>query len=64
VGAAAGAGVAGVTGDRNIKVEEVLIGAGVGALAGTLFGREQATVFEINPNTGLTVTLTSDLLLQ
>ncbi|MBD2021224.1 S-layer homology domain-containing protein, partial [Leptolyngbya sp. FACHB-36] len=41
VGAGAAAAIAGVTGDRTIKAEEVLGGAAVGALASAILGRDR-----------------------
>jgi len=63
VGAGAAAGIAGVTGDRNIAADETLIGAGVGALASVFLGRERVDLFAINPDTNLALTLSSDLVI-
>lgn len=63
VGAAAGAGIAAVTGDRAVATEEVLGGAGVGALIGLFLGRDQVTLITIDPNTDLNLKLTTDLAL-
>jgi len=64
-GAAIGAGaatiLAGITGDRAIATEEVLGGAGLGALTGVFLGRNQGEVFVIDPNTDLDLRLRSDL---
>ena len=65
-GALAGAGaatlIAGVTGDKAIATEEVLGGAGFGALAGFLFGgNHKAEVISIDTQKDLNLTLTSDL---
>lgn len=60
VGAGAAAGIAAVTGDRNVKFFEVLPGAVVGAGLSLLFP-DRVDLFAINPNTDLTLTLTSDL---
>ena len=62
VGAGAAAGIAAVTGDRNIKFYEVLPGAFVGAGLSFLF-RDRVDLFAINPNTDLLLTLNSDLAL-
>ncbi len=62
VGAGAAAGIAGVTGDRNIKFYEVLPGAFVGAGLSFLF-RDRVDLFSINPNTDLLLTLNSDLVI-
>lgn len=67
-GAAAGAGaaaaVAAVTGDRAVATEEVLGGAGAGALAGLFLGRNSVTLYTINPDTDLALTLNSPLALR
>ncbi|PZV13598.1 MAG: S-layer protein [Leptolyngbya sp.] len=62
VGAGAAAGIAAVTGDRNIKFYEVLPGAFVGAGLSFLF-RDRVDLFAINPNTDLLLTLNSDLVI-
>jgi len=64
VGAGAAAGIAGVTGDRTIRAGEVLIGAGVGAIAGAVFGGNSVNLIAIDPNTDLTLTLNSDLVIR
>ncbi len=64
VGAGAAAAIAGVTGDRTIKAEEVLGGAAVGALASVFLGRDRVELIAINPNTDLNLTLGSDLVFQ
>lgn len=61
LGSAAAAGIAAVTGDRNIKAGEVLIGTGVGALAGLIFGGDRVDLISIRPNTDLNVRLTNEL---
>lgn len=63
LGAAAAAAIAAVTGDRAIATEEILGGAGIGTLLGLFLGRDSVTLASVNPNTDLTVTLNSDLLL-
>jgi hypothetical protein len=67
-GTAAGAGAAtilsGVLGNRRITIPKVLAGAGAGALGGLLLGRNTVEVISINPNTDLTLTLTSSLALR
>ncbi|MDJ1182332.1 hypothetical protein [Roseofilum casamattae] len=65
-GAAIGAGaatiLAGVTGDRAIATEEVLGGAGLGALAGVFASRAKNNeVFSIDPNRDLDLRLRSNL---
>ncbi len=64
LGAAAAAALAGVTGDKAIATEEVLGGAGIGALAGVLFGRRSVDVIVIRPEQDLAVRLRSDLVLR
>lgn len=64
VGAGAAAGIAGVTGDRNIAADEVLGGAAAGALAGVLLGRNRVELIAVDPNTDLALTLNSDLALR
>ena len=63
LGAAAAAAISAVTGDRAIATEEILGGAGIGALLGLFLGRDSVTLASVNPNTDLAVTLNSDLLL-
>lgn len=63
LGAAAAAGISAVTGDRAIATEEVLGGAGVGALIGVFLGRDSVTLVTIDPNTDLNLRLNSDLAL-
>ena len=61
-GAAAATIIAGVTGDRAIATEEVLGGAGFGALAGFIFGGDdQKELIVINTQEDLDLILTSDL---
>ncbi|MDX2230323.1 MAG: S-layer homology domain-containing protein [Leptolyngbyaceae cyanobacterium bins.349] len=60
VGAGAAAGIAAVTGDRNIRFYEVLPGAVVGAGLSLLFP-DRVDLFAVNPNTDLNLTLTQDL---
>jgi hypothetical protein len=63
LGAAAAAAISAVTGDRALATEEILGGAGIGALLGLFLGRDSVTLASVNPNTDLAVTLNSDLLL-
>ncbi len=68
-GAAAGAAAAtilsGITGDKAIATEEVLGGAGFGALAGFLFGgSNEKELISINTQKDLNLTLTSSLYLR
>jgi hypothetical protein len=59
-GAAAGTVIAGITGDKAIATEEVLGGAGFGALAGLLLrGDYTQELISINPEQDLNLTLTS-----
>jgi len=64
LGAAAAAALGGITGDRAIATEEVLGGAGIGALAGVLFGRRSVDVIVIRPEQDLAVRLRSDIVLR
>ncbi len=64
VGAGAAAGISAVTGDRVIKAVEVLPGAAIGALAGFFLGRDKVDLIAINPNTDLSLTLASDLVIR
>lgn len=64
VGAGAAAGIAAVTGDRNIKAWEVLPGAVAGAALSLFLGRDRVDLFAVNPNTDLSLTLNKDLVLQ
>ncbi|MEM9566967.1 MAG: S-layer homology domain-containing protein [Cyanobacteria bacterium P01_E01_bin.34] len=57
IGAAAGAVLAGVTGDRAIATEEVLVGAAAGAAIGNLVAPR---VVEIDPATPLALRITRD----
>ncbi len=67
-GTAAGAGVAtllsGILGSRKITAPKILLGAGAGALSGWLLGKQTVDVVAIYPNTDLTLTLNSSLVLQ
>ncbi len=64
IGAAAASVIAGVTGDRAIATEEVLGGAGLGALGGLLLGKDKVEVISIDPNRDLDITLDSRLALS
>jgi hypothetical protein len=61
LGSAAAAGVSGVTGNRDITAGKVLIGTGVGALAGLIFGGDRIDLISIQPNSNLNVRLTNEL---
>jgi hypothetical protein len=63
LGAAAAAGIARVTGDRQIKAWEVLTGATTGAIAGLVFGKDKVELISIKPNTDLALQLNSALVL-
>lgn len=63
LGSVAAAGIAGVTGDRTIKAGEVLIGSGLGAIAGAVLNK-RVDLISINPNSDLTLTLNSDLVIN
>lgn len=64
LGAAAAAAISAVTGDRAIATEEVLGGAGAGALASVVFGRDRVELIAIDPDTDLQLTLGSNLELR
>lgn len=59
VGGAAAAAIAAITGDRAIATEEVLGGAGLGALGGLFLNRKKVEAVVIYPERDLTVRLTS-----
>ena len=63
IGGAAAAAISAVTGDHVLATEKLLGGAGAGALLGLFLGRDSVTLSSVNPNTDLTETLNSDLLL-
>lgn len=63
IGAGAAAGIAAVTGDREIKAWEVLPGAVVGAGLSLLFP-DRVDLYSLNPNTDLNLTLNQDLVIQ
>ncbi len=67
IGSAAAAGIAGVTGDRTITTQEVLIGTGAGALASLIqrfLGMSHVDVLVVEPETDLALTLDSDLIVS
>lgn len=64
VGAAAGAALGGLTGNRRISTGEVLIGTGVGAAGGAVLGRKKAEVVVIEPDKDLDLTLRSSFAVQ
>lgn len=61
IGAAASSVIAAIIGDKAIATEEVLGGAGLGALAGWILGGDSAELISIDPDRDLTLTLHSDL---
>ncbi|MDZ8055007.1 MAG: S-layer homology domain-containing protein [Aulosira sp. ZfuVER01] len=64
LGAGAAAAVSAVTGDRAIATEEVLGGAGIGALIGLFFGKNSVDLIAIDPNTDLQMTINQNLLVS
>ncbi|MDZ8185361.1 MAG: S-layer homology domain-containing protein [Nostoc sp. ChiSLP02] len=64
LGAGAAAAVSAVTGDRAIATEEVLGGAGIGALIGLFFGRNSVDLIAIDPDTDLQMTVNQNLLVS
>ena len=64
IGGAAAAALAVLTGDRAIATEEVLGGAGLGALGGLFLNRKKANVVVVYPERDLTVRLGSQLALR
>lgn len=61
IGAAAAAAISAVTGDKAIATEEILGGAGLGALGGWLLGKKRVEVVSIDPETDLDLMVNSDL---
>ncbi|TAE61278.1 MAG: S-layer homology domain-containing protein [Nostocales cyanobacterium] len=64
LGASAAAAISAVTGDRAIATEEILGGAGIGALIGLFFGRSSVDLIAIEPNTDLEMTINQNLLIS
>lgn len=64
IGAAAGAALGVLTGDHAIATEEVLGGAGLGAVGGLVLNRRKVDVVVVHPNEDLTVKLDSELALR
>ncbi len=64
VGAAAATALAGILGDKAIATEEVLGGAGLGAIAGVFLGREKVDVIVIRPEEDLYLSLQSDIVFR
>ncbi|MBD2664076.1 S-layer homology domain-containing protein [Richelia sinica] len=61
LGAGAAAAVAAVTGDRAIATEEILGGAGIGALISLFLGKTSVELIAIEPNTDLQMTINQNL---
>lgn len=67
IGSAAAAAISGVTGDRTITAQEVLIGTGAGLLASViqrLIGAGSVDLLVVEPNTNLDLTLRSDFVVS
>jgi hypothetical protein len=64
IGAAAAAAIGAVAGDNAIATEEVLVGAGLGAITGVFVGRSKVDVVVINPSQDLSLTLQSDIIFR
>ena len=64
IGAAAATAIAGIVGDQAIATEEVLGGAGLGAIAGVFLGREKVEVLVIRPEEDLDLRLQSDIVFR
>jgi hypothetical protein len=64
LGAGAATAVSAVTGDRAIATEEVLGGAGIGALVGLFFGKNSVDLIAIDPDTDLQMTINQNLLVS
>ena len=61
IGGAAATALSGILGDKAIATEEVLGGAGIGAIAGVILGRNKTEVIVIRPEEDLNLRLRSDL---
>jgi hypothetical protein len=64
IGAAAAAAIGAVVGDNAIATEEVLGGAGLGAITGVFVGRRKVDVVVVRPSEDLNLTLQSDILFR
>jgi hypothetical protein len=64
VGSGAAAALAAITGDRAIATEEILGGAGLGALGGLFLNRQKVDAVVIYPERDLTVRLNSQFTLR
>jgi hypothetical protein len=64
IGAAAATALSGILGDQAIATEEVLGGAGLGAIAGIFLGRGKVDVIVIRPEEDLYLSLQSDIVFR
>ncbi|MHC5725800.1 MAG: S-layer homology domain-containing protein, partial [Nostoc sp.] len=64
LGAGAATAISAVTGDRAIATEEILGGAGIGAIVGLLLGKNSVDLIAIDPNTDLQMTINQNLLVS
>ncbi|MBN3894405.1 MAG: S-layer homology domain-containing protein [Nostoc sp.] len=64
LGAGAATAISAVTGDHAIATEEVLGGAGIGALVGLFLGKKSVDLIAIDPNTDLQMTINQNLLVS
>jgi len=64
IGAAAAAAIGAVVGDNAIATEEVLGGAGLGAITGVFVGRRKVDVVVVLPSEDLNLTLQSDIVFR
>jgi hypothetical protein len=64
IGAAAATALSGILGDKAIATEEVLGGAGLGAIAGIFLGRGKVDVIVIRPEEDLYLSLQSDIVFR
>lgn len=64
IGAAAATAISAITGDKAIATEEVLGGAGLGALAGVFVNRKQTEVIVIYPQEDLELRVTNNIPLR
>ncbi|NJK51456.1 hypothetical protein HC931_28220 [Candidatus Gracilibacteria bacterium] len=67
IGTAAAAAISGITGDKAIATEELLLGAGAGVLATLIpqfLGDNKAELIVIEPATDLRLTLREDLIIE
>ena len=64
IGGAAAAAIAALVGDRAIATEEILGGAGLGAIGGFFLNRKKANVLVVYPDQDLAVKLSSQFALR